>query len=34
MIEPRSIPDLLKEESPAVPAGKQGVKILVCGHLK
>jgi len=34
MIEPRSIPDLLKEESPAVPEGKQGVKILVCGHLK
>jgi glycine cleavage system H lipoate-binding protein len=34
MIKPRSIPDLLKEETPGTPSGKHSVKILLCGTLK
>lgn len=34
MIEPRSVPDLLKAPIPDIPEGKRPVRLLACGVLQ
>jgi hypothetical protein len=29
--QPKSVPELLREEVPDVPAGKQPIRLLICG---